>query len=618
MLKYAFLVTCALVVGGLAVEFKHYFSQSVLEPTAILADGAIYDGDLRKGLLAGEGRIVWPNDNYYEGDFENGLFHGQGILHTAEFLYEGEFELGSAIGEGMIRYKNGDRYEGRVSFALPNGKGVLTMAAGQVYTGDFENGLYHGTGEFVQINGRTKKSYLGDFEQGLFHGQGVYTVLEIQQDSKVDINSDSDDFDNADIASETIFSGQFVKGVLSGDGVWIDGDKRYEGAFVNWLFQGEGVYSDAQGTYNGSFVNGVFEGKGVYLGADGDHYDGEFKSGNYHGKGTLTLATGETYIGGFQSGRKHGEGQLTYAETLDGINSVVGGWDNGRLIKANHPHLVVDDEALVEYALYHQPERLSAELAPIVEEDPDKIELYFVGIAGDGQQGVFRREVGFVKDVFDEHYGTHNKSVSLINSPLSYQTKPLATTTSIEQTLMAVAEKMDAENDILFVYLTSHGSKDFSLHLAQPGLSLEPLTADALGSMLASLPVRHKVVVISACFSGGFVSPIKDDSMMVITASEVDKTSFGCSDLAKMTYFGEAFFKDALSQPTYLTSTFESAFDRARDIVRGREAKEGFENSNPLIFKSKAIVAQLGLWREQLQADAEAEQAAQLLLDIEN
>ncbi len=67
-----------------------------------------------------------------------------------------------------------------------------------------------------------------------------------------------------------------------------------------------------------------------------------------------------------------------------------------------------------------------------------------------------------------------------------------------------------------------------------------------------------------------------------------------------MTYFGEAFFKDALSQ----SSTFVDAFYRARDIVRGLEAKKGYPNSNPLILKPKAIVRKLKQWRLQLQEDA--------------
>jgi hypothetical protein len=88
--------------------------------------------------------------------------------------------------------------------------------------------------------------------------------------------------------------------------------------------------------------------------------------------------------------------------------------------------------------------------------------------------------------------------------------------------------------------------------------------------------------------------------MLVITAAEADKTSFGCSDRARMTYFGEAFFKDSLLQST----SFVDTFYRARDIIRGREAKAGFVYSNPQIFKPKAIVEKLSEWRQQMALDA--------------
>jgi len=64
-----------------------------------------------------------------------------------------------------------------------------------------------------------------------------------------------------------------------------------------------------------------------------------------------------------------------------------------------------------------------------------------------------------------------------------------------------------------------------------------------------------------------------------------------------MTYFGEAFFKDSLHQ----SDSFVDAFYRARDIVRGREAKEGYENSKPLIFKPDSIVKHLQKWRAQIE-----------------
>lgn len=605
MVKSAFIITCGFILGALVIENKDYFTHNIPIPVASLPDGGIYDGDLNKGVFHGKGRIVWPNKDYYEGKFFDGVFQGRGVLQTAHFLYDGEFELGHATGKGVIQYANSDRYQGDVQFALPHGHGVLETV-GTVYTGEFTAGQYHGEGELLDARG---SRYVGHFFEGNFHGKGVYIQLnEENSDSSAVAWAASDTLSNKAAGTELVpdeqgiiaavgmsYRGDFVHGDFTGDGIWLDGDKRYEGQFINWLFHGKGEYRDADGHYIGEFKKGVFDGRGVYHRHTGERYEGDFVAGLYDGRGLHTSAEGDSYRGGFAKGLRHGKGTLDYAEALDGINKVVGTWDYGRLVESNHPDLLVDEEAIAEHALYQQPVLLNEHLSLVNGHNPDAIDLYFVGVAGDAGQDVFRREMAYVQSQFSALYGTNGRSITLVNSPKDYTSRPLATVTSIQKTLAHVAAKMDADNDILFLYLSSHGSRNFEFELSQPGLALPPLGAEALGEMLKALPVRHKVVVISACFSGGFILPLKDSSTMVITAAEADKASFGCHDRATMTYFGEAFFKDALHQ----SDSFVAAFDRARDIVKGREAKEGFEYSNPLIFKPKAIVEHLQKWREQ-------------------
>jgi hypothetical protein len=97
--------------------------------------------------------------------------------------------------------------------------------------------------------------------------------------------------------------------------------------------------------------------------------------------------------------------------------------------------------------------------------------------------------------------------------------------------------------------------------------------------MLARTGVRHKVVVISACYSGVFVPRLADPDMLVITAADADHSSFGCQDKAKWTYFGDAFFNVALRQ----AKSLKEAFVVARAIVHRREQRERFEPSNPML-----------------------------------
>jgi hypothetical protein len=571
MMRLIFILLCGFLLGAIVIENKQYFTQTVPSPVAFLPDGGVYDGELLKGGLSGSGRIIWPNGNYYSGEFKSGLFHGVGRMRTQSFLYEGDFVRGVAKGKGIIRFDNGDYYQGDTDSTQANGHGVLTLEDGSKYVGEFKDNVFHGQGKFTDSNGSV---YEGDFFEGDFHGKGLMKTSEGK-----------------------IFKGNFKQWQMEGEGDYRDDEIRYTGSFEKGLFSGKGEYEDQQGRYEGEFYQGRFHGKGIYIDKNDTTYKGSFEEGRFHGSGILTKADGERYEGGFEYGLHHGEGKLYYAKPLDGISVVEGIWKYGNLVESDNPLVEHDPAVIAEDVLYWQKDRLDYAISNIENNDPNKTELYLVAIAGDGSEGVFRREVNFIQEKFDSEYGTENKSLKLINGNFSFNKIPLATKTSIQKALRGVASKMDAVNDILFVYFTSHGSREFNFHLSQPGLQLSDLSANEMGEILDSLPVKHKVIVISACFSGGYVESIKDDHTLVITAASADKTSFGCSDTSEMTYFGEAFFRDSLPQ----SPSFEKAFDRARNIIRGREAKEGYEFSAPLIFKPKSILSQLEVWRSDLQ-----------------
>src|SRR5262245_19477635 len=136
---------------------------------------------------------------------------------------------------------------------------------------------------------------------------------------------------------------------------------------------------------------------------------------------------------------------------------------------------------------------------------------------------------------------------------------------------------MDADNDILFLILTSHGTR--AGLAVKAGRLMQTLTPSRLADMLARTGVRHKVVVISACYSGVFIPRLANPDMLVITAADADHQSFGCRDKAKWTYVGDAFFNVALRQ----AKSLEDAFIVARTLVQKRERHERIEPSNPLM-----------------------------------
>lgn len=560
------------LTGAGAVKFYQHISFQLPMPVAVLADGAIYEGDMLNGVIEGQGRMLWASGDRYEGSFKNGLAHGHGRFDGIDGTsYEGQYSEGAITGVGTMIYAEDQQYTGEFKFSRMHGKGVL-KSAGTLYDGEFFENKFHGEGTFTDVQGNT---YTGGFQNNEFHGQGDYVTKDGSR-----------------------YSGHYVNGSLTGKGRYSDkAGVKYEGGFLDWRYHGEGKLIDEKGDqYIGSFENESLQGWGEHIAADGAHYLGEFDSGRYHRQGELTTGKGDVYKGEFHYGQYNGKGTLTYARPLQGVKQVSGTWRYGRLIETSDSSLIVNADIINEIVLYNQQELLQKSWQSLQENDPEGIDMYFLGIAGDGSQAVFRREIQFVRDYFDDTLQTRGKSVALINATQTIKDIPLATTSSIKHSLREIAQRMDGENDILFIYLTSHGSQDFTLTLKQAEMDLPDLSAQTLADMLADLPVHWKVIVISSCYSGGFIPLLKNDNTLIITAASAERTSFGCSDDAEFTYFGEAYFKDALSR----TINFADAFDIARGAVMEKEKAENYEHSRPQIHKPAAIMEQLERWRMNL------------------
>jgi hypothetical protein len=135
-------------------------------------------------------------------------------------------------------------------------------------------------------------------------------------------------------------------------------------------------------------------------------------------------------------------------------------------------------------------------------------------------------------------------------------------------------------------------------------VDLEPLPVDHLGPVVlvvaldTSPAVRWKVLVVNACYSGGFVDALRDDSTLVLTSARADRTSFGCGADSDITWFGKAFLVEALNRTTSLTD----AFGRARRSIRDWEDAGGLEHSEPQIASSPRIEAKLAAWQRGLPA----------------
>jgi hypothetical protein len=245
------------------------------------------------------------------------------------------------------------------------------------------------------------------------------------------------------------------------------------------------------------------------------------------------------------------------------------------------------DEATIfdEDILYLQPGLLDDKLQHLLPGTPGATNLYFLGIAGDSAQKVFLREIRSIYQIMLSRFTRREHSLLLVNNAETLRFEPIASVTSIAAAATRFAEVMDRDNDILFVYLTSHGSKEDGFSLNLPPLRLQELQPIELRRILDDAGIRWRVIVVSACYSGTFVQPLENDHTLVITAAAADRTSFGCADENDYTYFGRAYFEQALAG----TDSFVDAFERAREIVTAREKAEGETPSLPQISVGRDI-----------------------------
>jgi len=246
--------------------------------------------------------------------------------------------------------------------------------------------------------------------------------------------------------------------------------------------------------------------------------------------------------------------------------------------------------ALADETLFHQQGELIERGLQAIERGRQGVpEYFFVGFAPDGSQDVFLREMRFVKNMFDARFGAPGRSVALVSGDAALREFPIATQTNLRRVLARVGERMNADEDVLFLFVSAHGDRRHDLSAWQPPLEQVPLNPTSLARMLQDSGVKWKVVVVSACYAGGFIEPLRDPHTMVIAASAADRQSFGCENGRDFTYFGEAFFRDALAQ----TRSVADAFEKAREIVARREAAEKKLPSQPQIAVGERIADRL-------------------------
>jgi len=243
---------------------------------------------------------------------------------------------------------------------------------------------------------------------------------------------------------------------------------------------------------------------------------------------------------------------------------------------------------LPETALYAQPRLLDDALSQLQQGVLGETNWYFLGVGGAGYQDVFQFEVEQTQKQFDTRFGTVGRSVGLINNQNSQDSLPMATKTSIERSLARIGQQMNPDEDVLFLFMTSHGLQNL-FELSNEPIDMQSIDPQWLRESLDRSGIRWRVVVISACYSGSFIPALQSPDTVIITAADADKTSFGCGNEPEYTYFGQAFFAEAMRNE----SSLEKAFIAAKKRIRAMEREQGYDPSEPQMRVGRNIAVML-------------------------
>ena len=234
-----------------------------------------------------------------------------------------------------------------------------------------------------------------------------------------------------------------------------------------------------------------------------------------------------------------------------------------------------------------QPALLQAEVARLAPPHKGATDIYALGVAGWADQDVFVKELDGGLQAIASVLPIKDRIIRLINDRDTLKTIPLANLQNFQAAVHAIGNVMDKDNDILVLFMTSHGEKaGFALQL--PG-GVAELTPQQVAAALDGDGIKNRIVIVSACYSGIFVPPLKNANTIVMTASDAQNTSFGCAPERDWTYFGDAFFRQSLHPGI----DFESAFDHARILIQGWELMDHAPPSNPQGEFGRALVDKL-------------------------
>ena len=223
-----------------------------------------------------------------------------------------------------------------------------------------------------------------------------------------------------------------------------------------------------------------------------------------------------------------------------------------------------------------QHRKLAVAIAALRPERPGLVDAYVVVIGLDSDP-VFGREAGETAKVLARRYDAVGRTILLAAGS---QTSPDGSPAHLATSLAAIAAKMNTAEDALILYATAHGGPGIGIVYRDGETGYGMVAPLRISGLLDELAIKRRMIVISACYSGQFVGGLANPNSVIVTASDDDRTSFGCAPANDWTFFGDALINTALRKAT----PFEPAAAEAFGLIGEWENSKGLTSSKPRIF----------------------------------
>jgi hypothetical protein len=208
---------------------------------------------------------------------------------------------------------------------------------------------------------------------------------------------------------------------------------------------------------------------------------------------------------------------------------------------------------------------------------PGQLDVYLITASLWGDP-VFEREATQAEAILRDHFDADGRSILLSAGGQGERRYPAATPSNIAAAIGQVGATIDPNEDLVVVFITSHGAPDGTAAIRETNRLTAGLRPAHMRDMLSQAGIRNRVVIVSACYSGAFIAPLMDENTIVLTAAAPNRTSFGCQPSREWTFFGDAYFNRELRGGGSLVP----AFDQAKVIIERWEREQNLTPpSNP-------------------------------------